>query len=43
LGAFLILGAATGLFQGTPYRSRILNRAQRREDVLKRKREMVDN
>jgi hypothetical protein len=43
VGAFLVLGAVSGLFQGTPYRSRVLNRARRNEDARKRRREMVDN
>jgi hypothetical protein len=43
IGAFLVLGTVTGLFQGTPYRSRMLNRARRNEDTRKRRREMVDN
>lgn len=43
VGGFLFLGAMTGLFEGSPSRSRMLNRARHREDERRRKREAVDN
>jgi hypothetical protein len=40
---FLFLGTITGLFEGTPYRSRVLNWARRREDERRRRREVTYN
>jgi len=43
IGGFLVVGAITGLFEGTPTRSWRVNRARQREEDRKRRRESVDN